>query len=302
MAVDQIAGLLDGVAVLRDQIQVVAGQLLPVETHAGDGGQPVQHVRPGLPAEVEPHLAAGVRADLQLRRVRLRGRRRRPLDRARLFVFLLVFLLFLFFLFLFVRFAFSLFLLFGFAAQHLRSHAGRKRSIEFHDFGRPAVRLNHDLSAEWVSSGNLRVGGDTQAQRKPAEYDRKQPSEGAKYHKPVVLSAPCKVAAFSRRRSFLLSHASAKSQQFVTCRLQASMIRPPIIAIGAGSSLPVATAIDAGDGNRLMAEEPAGQRPPFAVAFAATGLRCLPRSGGVHDETNVLVRQTVERPPPARKQ
>jgi hypothetical protein len=74
MAIDQVARLLDRVAALREQVQIVAGQFLPVETQARDRGQPIQNVGPGLTAKIETHPTIGARADLQFGRVRGIGR------------------------------------------------------------------------------------------------------------------------------------------------------------------------------------------------------------------------------------
>ncbi len=53
MPVDDVANLIDGVALPGRQVEVPAGQFLPVETDVGDVTQPAKHIRPGLPLKTE---------------------------------------------------------------------------------------------------------------------------------------------------------------------------------------------------------------------------------------------------------
>ena len=67
MAIDEVADLVERVAALRGEIQVVVGQLLPVEAGLRIGGQPLHHIGPGLADEIERrHAAVLVERDFEL--------------------------------------------------------------------------------------------------------------------------------------------------------------------------------------------------------------------------------------------
>ena len=94
VAVDQIARFIQRIEIECGEVQIVAGQFLPIQAHAGDVGQPFEDRLPWLAHEIETYLALRIRTYLQLLRIRRLRRLGRPLDRLGPFLFLLFLLLF----------------------------------------------------------------------------------------------------------------------------------------------------------------------------------------------------------------
>ena len=80
VAIDQIAGLFDGVRLLSPQVEKAGGKFLPVEAEFRNLGEPFDDCAPGLPLEVEPEFPFVVGPQLQFVGVGGRLREFRPGD------------------------------------------------------------------------------------------------------------------------------------------------------------------------------------------------------------------------------
>ena len=95
MAIEEVADFFDGVAVVGGEVEIIGGQLLPIEALLREVGKPLEDIGPGLADEAERRDAAVVvELNVELARIGHARRLLGPLD-AGLF-FLLLILIFVF--------------------------------------------------------------------------------------------------------------------------------------------------------------------------------------------------------------